>query len=262
MKAIRLLTLALTVMFSPIATAQSNDERALQNLGSEYALGFHLGEAERMLATVHRDLSKRGVRRIGQEGPEALTWLEGDLLRYMGDNYDDQGQFDENTQRIVRVYQIAGDVAAFELIAGDWYDAFTAIRTGEGWRILDCVWGVLSEYEEPAQDAGESAAASALFETFARAVADGDAVALDRAMHGQAQVRGLAEGRLEARTRAQVYTGLGSQAGAPRATVFNVTTRTAMGRVQHGDRAWWVQALRVGEEWKVVNAHWQDGVGR
>lgn len=263
MNTIGLLTLALALVSCPIAVAQSNDERALESLGSEYALGFHLGEAERMLATVHRDLSKRGVRRVGSGGPEALTWLEGDLLRHMGDNYDYEDQFDESTQRIVRVYQISGDVAALELVAGDWYDAFTAIRTGEGWRILDCVWGVLSEYEQPERDAGEGAAIAALFETFTRAVAVGDTVALDRTMHAQAQVRGLADdGALEARTRAQAYAGLGAQEGAPRATMFNVTMRTAMGRVQHGDRAWWLQALRVGEEWKVVNAHWQDGAER
>ncbi|MGE0046875.1 MAG: nuclear transport factor 2 family protein [Hyphomonadaceae bacterium] len=240
------------------ARAQDADVTALQNLGSDYALGFHIGDAARMLATTHRDLSKRGVRRIGAEGPEALTWLEGDMLRYAGAHYDDTDQFDESTQRIVNVFEVSGDVAVLELIAGDWFDAFTAIRTAEGWRLLDCVWGVLDEYEAPDVDAGEAAEAAGVMAAFAQAAAAGHDAALDRVMHAQAQMRGLDRGALRALTRDQIYAGLGARTGAPEPHVFNATRRTALGRVRHGGATYWLQLLRIDGAWRVVNVHWRD----
>ncbi|MGE3839743.1 MAG: nuclear transport factor 2 family protein [Hyphomonadaceae bacterium] len=248
---------ALGVMFGTgDARAQTPDERALQRLASDYALGFHIGDADLMMATTHRDLSKRGVRRVGAEGPEALTWLEGDLLRFMGAHYDSEDRFDEATQRIVNVFAISGDVAALELVAGDWYDAFLAVRTAEGWRLLDCVWGVLSEYEAPGADTGEAALVEGVMRAFVSAAEGGDESALSELLHAQAQVRSFGpDGVLRAMTRDQVYRGFGGAGPAPEGEVFNATQRTASGRVYAGARVYWLQALRIGEDWRIVNVH-------
>ncbi len=244
----------LSLLASANANERQSDVEALQRLGSEYALGFHLGDSERMIATTHRDLSKRGVARVGPDGVEVLTWLEGDMLRFMGGNYDLEDQFDESTQRNVNVFSVSGDVAALELIAGDWYDEFTAIRTPDGWRILDCVWGVLNEYEPAAQDAGEAARLAALMREFVEASGVGDDAKLSRLLHPQSQIRQVgASGELSAYTRDQVFRGLGSIGGPLSVEVFNVTSRTAVGRVEHAGSSYWLQALSVGGEWRIVN---------
>lgn len=245
--------------FAP-AQAQTGDVADIEAVAGEYALGFHLSEPERLLATVHRDLSKRGVNSVGEPRTEVLAWLEGDFLRYMGANYGRGGRFDETTQRIVTVFEVSGDVAVLELVAGDWYDGFIAIRTAQGWRLLDCVWGSLGEYEPPEQDAGEAAEVRRLFAAFARAAAVGDAVVLDRTMHAQAQMRMLESGVLHALTREQIYRGVQADAtGEPEALVYNATRRTAIGRVQLATSTYWLQAVRLNGEWHVVNVHWRRG---
>jgi hypothetical protein len=41
----------------------------------------HLSEPERVLASVHCDLSKRGANSVGEPRTEVLAWLEGDFWR-------------------------------------------------------------------------------------------------------------------------------------------------------------------------------------
>lgn len=111
-------TLISAVALASLANASASDRQqdveALQYLGAEYALGFHFGESDRMIATTHRDLSKRGVARIGPDGVEVLAWLEGDMLRFMGENYDQENQFDESTRRDAAVFAMSAALAHAE----------------------------------------------------------------------------------------------------------------------------------------------------
>ncbi|MEZ6023768.1 MAG: nuclear transport factor 2 family protein, partial [Hyphomonadaceae bacterium] len=175
-------------------------------------------------------------------------------------------QFDASTPSEVRVYAISENIAAIELIAADWYDAFTAVRTADGWRLLDCVWGAIPEYQTPEQDAGEAAVVMAVAETFARGVASADRALLDDAIHPNLTMRSYEQhdgvGRIVPITRESLYLGahgaanLASPTTPVHTTVHNATARTALVQIEHGRATYFVQMLRINGDWRVINVTW------
>lgn len=244
-----------------------DDAAALERLVSNYALGFHTGNADLMLGTVHRDLSKRGVDRdFAGLGVQTMAWLEGESLRQMGRAYNQAGEFDETTQRRAVILDISGDVAVVELLAGDWYDVFTAVKIDGNWTILDCVWGLLPEWEPVRVDAGEAAEVRAVLSTFADAVQSGDDAALDRVLDPISQFRTLSRRSghavVHAQTRQQIYTA-DHDARDPAAQdqeiqVLNASGVTASGKIVRGQITYWVQLLRFNGRWAIVNVHWRS----
>jgi hypothetical protein len=249
------------------ADLPTSDTAALERLVSDYALGFHTGNADLMLGTVHRDLSKRGVdRNFRGFGVQTMAWLEGESLRQMGRAYNQAGEFDETTQRRAVILDISGDVAVVELLAGDWYDVFTAVKIDGNWTILDCVWGLLPEWEPVRVDAGEAAEVRAVLSTFADAVQSGDDAALARVLDPISQFRTLSRGAghtvVHAQTRDQIYNA-DHDARDPGAQdqeieVLNASGVTAVGKIVRGRITYWVQLLRFNGRWAVVNVHWRS----
>lgn len=247
--------------------APTSDTAALERLVSNYALGFHTGNADLMLGTVHRDLSKRGVDRdFAGLGVQTMAWLEGESLRQMGRVYNQAGEFDEATQRRAVILDISDDVAVVELLAGDWYDVFTAVKIDGDWTILDCVWGLLPEWEPARVDAGEAAEVRAVLSTFAAAVQSGDDAALDRVLDPISQFRTLSRRSghtvVHAQTRHQIYTAdhdaRDPDAQDQEVQVLNASGVTAAGKIVHGRITYWVQLLRFNGRWAVVNVHWRS----
>jgi hypothetical protein len=249
------------------ADLPTDDNAALERLVSDYALGFHTGNADLMLGTVHRDLSKRGVdRNFRGLGVQTMAWLEGESLRQMGLNYDRDDAFDETTQRRAVILDVSGDVAVVELLAGDWYDVFTAVKIDGHWTLLDCVWGILPEWEPADVDAGEAAVVNTVLSTFADAVQTGDDAALDRVLDPISQFRTLSyrDGRavVHAQTRDQIYTAdHGARDPGARGQeiqVLNASGFTAAGKIVRGRITYWVQLLRFNGRWAIVNVHWRS----
>ena len=255
-----------TAVGNPAFEPAGDDVAALERLISDYALGFHTGNAALVLGSVHRDLSKRGVdRNYRGLGVQTITWLEGESLRQMGINYDRAGQFDETTQRRAIILDLSGDVAVVELLAGDWYDVFTAVKVDGRWTLLDCIYGGLSEWEPAEVDAGEAAAVNAILATFAEAIQTGDDRGLDRVLNPISQFRTLSyrDGRavLHAQTRDQIYAadhaGRDPEARDLEVQVLNASGVTAVGKIKRGRITYWVQLLRTNGSWSIVNVHWR-----
>lgn len=243
--------------------AVPDDREALERLARRYARAFYVSDPDMLLSTVHVELSKKGPGGSFWGRPvEYLEWLEGERLQYAGLYYDAQDQFDETTPARVVVHAIVGDVAALELIAANWYDAFTAVRIDGDWLILDCVWGQVPEYEEPEVDAGESAAVDAVTRTFLRGMAEADRDLLDPVTHPNVRIRTVSPetGMIDPVTRERLYDGRHAarpEAGSPTVIVHNATRRTGLVGARVGGRSYVLQLVRLNGEWKVVNVHWR-----
>jgi hypothetical protein len=249
------------------ATPTGSDAAALERLVSNYALGFHTGNPDLVMGSTHRDLSKRGVDRdFAGLGVQTMAWLEGESLRQMGRAYDQADEFNETTQRRAVILDISGDVAVVELLAGDWYDVFTAVKIDGDWTILDCVWGLLPEWEPAHVDAGEAAEVRAVLSTFADAVQSGDDAALDRVLDPISQFRTLSRRSghavVHALSRQQVYAAdhdaRDPDARAQEIQVLNASGVTAAGKIVRGRITYWVQLLRFNGRWSIVNVHWRS----
>lgn len=247
---------------------KNKDDAELEQLVSNYALGFHTGRQDLVLSSVHRDLSKRGVdRNFRNLQVQTMAWLEGESLRQMAINYDADDQFDEKTQRRAVILDVSGDVAVVELLAGDWYDVFTAVKIDGRWVILDCVWGLLEEWESAEVDAGEAAEVKAVLSTFSDAVQTGDDLALDRVLNPISQFRTLShqgsQTTVHTQSRDQIYTARHDardpSAQSHEIKVLNASGVTAVGKITRGRVTYWVQLLRMNGRWSIVNVHWRSG---
>ena len=193
--ALAMLVLPSQAFSRPSIDPESDDVAALERLVSDYALGFHTGNSDLVMRSVHRDLSKRGVdRNFGGLGVQTVAWLEGQSLLQMSINYDQGGVFDEATPRRAVILDVSGDVAVVELLAGDWYDVFTAVKVDGHWTLLDCVWGLLEEWEPADTDTGEAAVVETILSAFAEAIQTGDDAELDRVLNPISQFRTLSYG--------------------------------------------------------------------
>lgn len=264
--ALAVLLLPTHVLGRPAMDPAGDDVAALEQLVSDYALGFHIGDADLVMRSVHRDLSKRGVdRNFRGLGVQTVTWLEGESLRQMGLNYDRAGQFDETTQRRAIILDVSDDVAVVEVLAGNWYDAFTAVKIDGRWTLLDCVWGGLTEWEPADVDDGEAAVVNTILAAFSDAIQNGEDAELDRVLNPISQFRSLSyrDGRavLHAQTRDQIYSAdhAGRDPGALglEVQVLNASGVTAVGKVIRGRITYWVQLLRTNESWSIVNVLWR-----
>jgi len=234
----------------------------------QYLRGFHTGDPEAVQSACLPELSKRGVAPafwgFARQSLEELSW---ERLAIAGKVYVGDGRFDDTTPRRVRVLDVAGNIAAAELIGGDWMDFAHLVRFRDGWRIADLAWWADVPRPEWAGSRDDVAAVRSVLEEYVAAVRAADVAAVERVTHPafrmrSPEVRGDTEylhplGRRET----AFLEGVAGSARDARAGVFQVWSNDAWGMIAAGfirAESWtgYVHLLRIEGEWRIVNALW------
>lgn len=236
---------------------------AAKRLGENFAGGFYERDSGRALADLHPALSKLGVvpniRRSGRDGVLSLPpgTLDIFALQHNADGHLDPAA----ATKQVTVLDATDNVVVFRLKAAeDWYDIWLASKAGGEWRLINCVFGAVTELE-PAPDAAEIAAVTQAAATYGDAIARGDSAAVAAAAHLDFTRRSHARKppRLVLENRETFSIDLRRTKNSPPASVsvLGVTKTAAAVRIDRDDMSEWVFLLKLDGAWKPVNSYWR-----
>ena len=120
-------------------SAAECDEAAIRATIDDYYLGWFEADAERLAASIHPELAKRGwLRRtdapavLDDDGFESIT-RHADAGRGRGLALRDRAYR-------VRGIDVDGDIAAASVRVAGCVDFLHLVRTDDGWRIVNALW--------------------------------------------------------------------------------------------------------------------------
>ena len=256
-----ILPAGLLILGGLFAPALADDAEELDALGKTFALGFWEKSPEQVLSTVHPALSKKGRddnwRGTGQEMMEHLSPARLQILGRIY-NHDDRLQKVDGPRVIV--HEITGNAASIEMVNGEWYDFFTAVKIDGEWSLLNCVYGGLDTYQSQSADE-DSAAIDSVLTSYIAGLA-GDKDRLEETLHIELERRqlGTTQGGatyIEPLAREALILDAGSfgiEEDEARFTVHNFTARVASARVDAGPWSEQVQLMKLNGNWQIVNS--------
>jgi hypothetical protein len=135
-------TLVLAGDRAPRAGSPDESRQQIHDVIDQYASGFYRSDHRLIYEVCHEQISNHGLATRYWGLPfEHLDEITYEQLRWLGDNYNHNGRFDPETSRkSIRVFDVEGNTAAAELIAGDWMDFFHLARIDGRWKIVNVVW--------------------------------------------------------------------------------------------------------------------------
>lgn len=253
--------LALLVMFAGavMGPAQADDREALEAIVESFAMGFYEGDPDRVLADVHPVISKLGTTN-GLPGGEVVRPLPPDRMRLLAPIYNRNGHLDAATAPPVgTVLALTDNVAQVRMVAGDWYDFFTAVRLNGEWSLVNCVYGPLPSLTPDDPDAVRDAVQTTISDYVDARIA-GDAAAIDRLVDGSLARRDVAVSSsgveyLRPIARDLLYLEpLALDGATPEITIHDVTQRAAVAELRIGAETEELQLLQLDGQWWIVNS--------
>ncbi len=130
----------LTVVASPSAAADTDDEAAIKGAALDYLMGWYTGDAERMERALHPDLAKRVVRvdpngkRDRVDHMSALT-----LVQYTRMGFGTKVPVEERMAEIT-ILDRFGNAAVVKAVARDWVDYLQVGKVNGEWKIINVLW--------------------------------------------------------------------------------------------------------------------------
>lgn len=254
---IRILLLLLILPHSILA----NETQSIEDTAMEFALGFWNQNPKQVLAPLHPDLSKKGVKRNWRKsGKEIMATLPPGRLAILSTIYNSEGRLDEIPKPQVYIHEVSKDFASLELVNEVWYDFFHAVKLNGEWQLLNCVYGNGQEYPLAKSEA-DTKAIYLVIDDFIAGLA-GDRQKLSNSTHVNFERRKFGKSKSKkvyikplAREKMILDAGkFGFDAKKVTIKLFNHTNRTASARLDFVQWQEHVQLLKINEQWFIVNS--------
>lgn len=243
------------------APAAADDRAALDKLGKDFAMGFWNKNPAEVLATVHPDISKKGVApNFRGSGEAVMETLPPDRLQILGRVYNSDDRLQAIEGPRVNIHEIDGDVASIEMVNGEWYDFFHAVKLNGEWTLLNCVYGGMDTYESAQPDADRAAVENVL-EAYVAGLA-GASEALETALHVNLERRKFGESRggkqyVKPLAREALILDAGAhgvEADKTQIAIHKITDRVAAARIDFGEWTEQIQLMKINGGWSIVNS--------
>lgn len=239
-----------------------------RRLGEDFAGGFYERDPQKALANLHPALSKLGVTpNIRRSGRDGVLSLPPGALEIFALQHNADGHLDPATApKEVTVLDATDDVVVFRLKAAeDWYDIWLAAKIGDDWRLINCVFGAVTDLA-PAPGAEETDAVATATRRFGEAVMRGDADGAIAAAHLDFARRSLSTKKpkrlLQENRETLALDVRPSRKSQPvDVTVLAVTKTAAAAKIRRAGISEWVFLLKLDGAWRPVNSFWQASSG-
>jgi hypothetical protein len=144
--------LILSAMLAPSLAAQSapsQDDLAIKKTALNYIEGWYAGDAARMESSLHPELAKRIVFRDAKTGRSQLNQMSAMTLVQKTRAGGGQHTPPERQQKDVTILDRFENAAVVKVVASDWIDYLEVVRFDGEWKIINVLWELKPQPEQP-----------------------------------------------------------------------------------------------------------------
>ena len=135
------ISLLLTVnLYNTVSAINEDEDQAIKEAVLDYIEGLYYMEPERIERSVHPDLSKRGLRKTGDDTDYEPHIMPFDELREAAETANINGRIPQDAPRDIEILDKSGKTASVRLLSFWGVEYVHLIQENGKWQIIHILW--------------------------------------------------------------------------------------------------------------------------